>query len=180
MKIGQNCPKVKSCLPDKLFNQKGREVSKMIKNHNFEEKICDSWWFWWETIRKWAKSDLKLADDSWTKGLPHENNRTIENYFSSKDVSDNFTKSYQFSAASANYSRSSRWKTRGGPKSPPPPRNIELKGTSSRKKVKLKWKSVKNAKRRAITDLNAPNGSRDTLFQIQEFEQYGRHHFLDF
>ena len=35
-------------------------------------------------------------------------------------------------------------------------RNLVIK-----EKVKLKWKSVKNAKKRAITDLNAPNGSRD-------------------
>ena len=55
-----------------------------------------------------------------------------------------------------------------------------LKGTSGRKKVKLKWKSVKNAKQRAVTDLNAPNGSRDIPFQSQEFEQYGRRHFVDF
>ena len=30
---------------------------------------------------------------------------------------------------------------------------------------------MKNAKLRAITDLNAPNGSRDIPFQSQEFEQ---------
>ena len=35
---------------------------------------------------------------------------------------------------------------------------------------------MKNAKKRAITDLNAPNGSRDIPFQSQEFEQYGRRH----
>ena len=35
-------------------------------------------------------------------------------------------------------------------------------------------------KKRAITDLNAPNGSRDIPFQSQEFEQYGRRHFVDF
>ena len=29
-------------------------------------------------------------------------------------------------------------------------------------------------------DLNAPNGSRDIPFQSQEFEQYGRRHFVDF
>ena len=34
-------------------------------------------------------------------------------------------------------------------------------------------------KTQAITDLNAPNGSRDILFQSQEFEQYGRRHFVD-
>ena len=30
---------------------------------------------------KWAKSDLKLAEHSGTKGLPRENNRTIEIFF---------------------------------------------------------------------------------------------------
>ena len=35
-------------------------------------------------------------------------------------------------------------------------------------------------KKPAITDLNAPNGSRNTPFQSQEFEQYGRRHFIDF
>ena len=35
-------------------------------------------------------------------------------------------------------------------------------------------------KKRAITDLNAPNGSRDIPFQSQEFEQYGHRHFVDF
>ena len=35
-------------------------------------------------------------------------------------------------------------------------------------------------KKRAITDLNASNGSRDILFQSQDFEQDGRHHFVDF
>ena len=43
-----------------------------------------------------------------------------------------------------------------------------LKGTSGRKNIKLEWKSVKNAKKGAITDLNAPNGSRDIPFQSQE------------
>ena len=35
-------------------------------------------------------------------------------------------------------------------------------------------------KERDIIDLNAPNGSRDIPFQSQEFEQYGRRHFVDF
>ena len=38
-----------------------------------------------------------------------------------------------------------------------------LKG-QVRSKIKLSSKSVKNAKQRAITDLNAPNGSRDIAF----------------
>ena len=35
-------------------------------------------------------------------------------------------------------------------------------------------------KKRAITDLNAPNGSRDILFQRQEFEKDGHRHFVGF
>ena len=38
----------------------------------------------------------------------------------------------------------------------------------------------KYQKKLAITDLNAPNGSRDIPFQSQEFEQDGRQHFVDF
>ena len=55
-----------------------------------------------------------------------------------------------------------------------------LTGTSGRKKAYFKWNSVKNAKQRAITDLNAPNGSRDIPFQSQEFGQDGHRHFLGF
>ena len=39
---------------------------------------------------------------------------------------------------------------------------------------------MKNAKKRVITDLNAPNGSRDIPFQIQEFGQDGHRHFVGF
>ena len=39
---------------------------------------------------------------------------------------------------------------------------------------------MKNAEKRAITDLNAPNGSRDIPFQSQEFGQDGRRHFCRF
>ena len=35
-------------------------------------------------------------------------------------------------------------------------------------------------KKRAITHLNAPNGSRDIPFQSQEFGQDGHHHFVGF
>ena len=35
-------------------------------------------------------------------------------------------------------------------------------------------------KKRAITDLNAPNGSRDILFQSQEFGKDGYRHFVGF
>ena len=41
-------------------------------------------------------------------------------------------------------------------------------------------KERENAKTRAITDLNAPNGSRDILFQSQEFGQDGHRHFVGF
>ena len=39
---------------------------------------------------------------------------------------------------------------------------------------------MKNAKKRAITDLNAPNRPRDIPFQSQEFGQDGRRHFVGF
>ena len=56
-----------------------------------------------------------------------------------------------------------------------------LKGTSGRKQSLAQMKErEKCKKKRAITDLNAPNGSRDIPFQSQEFEQYGRRHFVDF
>ena len=35
-------------------------------------------------------------------------------------------------------------------------------------------------KKRAIIDLNAPNGSRDIPSQSEEFEQDGRRHFVGF
>ena len=55
-----------------------------------------------------------------------------------------------------------------------------IKGNLRSKKIRLKWKGVKNAKKRAITDLNAPNGSWDVPFQSQEFGQDGHRHFLGF
>ena len=58
--------------------------------------------------------------------------------------------------------------------------NMSLKGTSGWKKVTLKRKSVKNAKKRAITDFNGPNGSRDIPLQSQEFGQDGHRHFVGF
>ena len=39
---------------------------------------------------------------------------------------------------------------------------------------------MKNAKKRAITDLNAPNGSLDIPFQSQEFGQYATSPFCRF
>ena len=41
-------------------------------------------------------------------------------------------------------------------------------------------KEREKCKERAITDLNAPNGSRDIPFQNQEFGQDERHHFVGF
>ena len=56
-----------------------------------------------------------------------------------------------------------------------------LKGTSGRTKSLAQMKErEKGKKKRAITDLSAPNGSLDVPFQSQEFEQYGRRHFVDF
>ena len=39
---------------------------------------------------------------------------------------------------------------------------------------------MKNVKKRAITDLNAPNSSRDIPLQSQKFEQDGHLHFVGF
>ena len=39
---------------------------------------------------------------------------------------------------------------------------------------------MQNAKKRAINDLNAPDGSRDISFQSQEFGQDGHRHFEGF
>ena len=50
---------------------------------------------------------------------------------------------------------------------------VWFKGKLRSKKNKLKWENVKNAKTWAITDLNAPNSSRDIQFQGNEFEQHG-------
>ena len=41
-------------------------------------------------------------------------------------------------------------------------------------------KEREKCKKQALTDLNSPDGSRDIPFQGQEFEQYGRRHFVDF
>ena len=58
---------------------------------------------------------------------------------------------------------------------------IVLKGTSGRKKSLAQMKELeKRKKMRALTDLNAPNGSRDITFQSEEFGQDGHRHFVDF
>ena len=41
-------------------------------------------------------------------------------------------------------------------------------------------KKLKIEKDSAIIDLNAPNGSRDILFQIEVFGQYRHRHFVGF
>ena len=41
-------------------------------------------------------------------------------------------------------------------------------------------KEREKCKKQAITDLNAPNGSRDIPFQSQEFGQDGHRHFVGF
>ena len=55
-----------------------------------------------------------------------------------------------------------------------------LKGNSGRKKSLAQMKEREKCKKRAITDLSAPNGSRNITFQSQKFEQYGHRHFVDF
>ena len=51
---------------------------------------------------------------------------------------------------------------------------------NSCKYIALKLKSVKNASRLAITDLNVPNGSRDIISQSQDFGQDGHCQFVGF
>ena len=56
-----------------------------------------------------------------------------------------------------------------------------LKGTSGRKKSWAQMKELEKCKKeRAITDFNAPNGSRDIPFQCQEFGQGVYRHFVGF
>ena len=58
--------------------------------------------------------------------------------------------------------------------------NSVLKGNLRSEKSSAQMKEREKCKKLAITELNAPNGSRDIPFQSQEFEQYGRRHFVDF
>ena len=51
-----------------------------------------------------------------------------------------------------------------------------LKGTSGRKKSEAQVKEREKCKKRAINDLNAPNGSRDISFQSRESGQDGHRH----
>ena len=56
-----------------------------------------------------------------------------------------------------------------------------LKGNLRSKKSYAQMKERKNAKeKQAITDLNAPNGSRDIQFHSQKFGQGGHRHFVGF
>ena len=55
-----------------------------------------------------------------------------------------------------------------------------LKGNLRSKKKLYQMKGRAKCKKRAIADLNALSGSRGIPFQSQEFEQYGRRHFVDF
>ena len=50
----------------------------------------------------------------------------------------------------------------------------------SKKKLSSNERAWKMQKKRAIADLNAPNGSRDIPFQSQEFGQDGHCHFVGF
>ena len=51
--------------------------------------------------------------------------------------------------------------------------NLRLKN-----KLSSNERSMKNAKKWAITNLNAPNSSQDIPFQSQEFGQDGHRHFV--
>ena len=57
---------------------------------------------------------------------------------------------------------------------------VVLKGNLRSKKSLVQMKERENAKKRALTDLNAPNGSRDIPFQSEEFGQDGHRNFVGF
>ena len=58
--------------------------------------------------------------------------------------------------------------------------NVLNGNSGQKKKLSSNERSSKNAKERADTDFNAPNGSRNIPFQSQEFEHDGCRHFVDF
>ena len=58
--------------------------------------------------------------------------------------------------------------------------NKLLKGKLQSKKSLAQMKEREKCRKRAFTDLNAPNGSRDIPFQSQEFGQDGHRHFVCF
>ena len=66
--IHENRPKLaesKSCPPDRIWNQKGREVFKMTKKNTIlSEKFAISGSFDKKTIEMGKKNDLKLAEHS--------------------------------------------------------------------------------------------------------------------
>ena len=66
------------------------------------------------------------------------------------------------------------------PASKRPKNKSFLRAPPVEKKATLKRKSVKNAKKRAITDFNAQNGPRDIPVQSQEFGQDGHRHLVGF
>ena len=74
-----------------------------------------------------GKSDLKLAEHSWTKGLPRENNRRIENFFHQKMSHIIPLKVAKFQQPLLITLGVADEKPEGGPKKPPPPRDIGLK-----------------------------------------------------
>ena len=55
-----------------------------------------------------------------------------------------------------------------------------VKGNLRSKKSYAQMKEREKCKKRAIADLNAPNGSQDIPFQSQEFGQDGYRHFVGF
>ena len=87
MKIGQNWAKTESCpLPPSLTEFCTKKVKEYLKwqFHNFKWIFAISGSFDEKTIKNRPKSDLNLAEHSWTKGRSREYNKTIENLFSLK------------------------------------------------------------------------------------------------
>ena len=109
---GHNWSNFESCLsplPDRILNQKEKH-SKWQKVKILSEKFAISGSF---------DEKLSKMGKKWPWSRTHEQKgchvKTIEQLiFPPKDFQYNLTKSHQVSAASANYSRGSRWKTRWG------------------------------------------------------------------
>ena len=68
-----------------------------------------------KTIKNGQKVTQNWPSADEQKGYHVKTIEQLKVFFSLKDVSYNFTKSHQVSAASVDYSRSSRRKTGGGP-----------------------------------------------------------------
>ena len=95
MKIVQNWPKIERCLHERSFLKIAIKIFKMTKNNHFQQKHLGFLVVLKRIVVNGLKSDLNLDEHSQTKGFSRQNNRTVKNNFSFKNVSYNLTKSHQ-------------------------------------------------------------------------------------